>query len=159
MIIQERADKLIHLGDVEKITVDLLDKTIKRLPDFHQFGLLDFIIQASEDDNIFDGNIRKDVKIMLVKLKYVESIRPTSQKYILTQLGRAVKGSGGHYAYLESLAESLQEEKDHKKIEFLSNKSTAELNTYLYKTRWLPHILALIATIISIIALCYSVEA
>jgi hypothetical protein len=72
---------------------------------------------------------------------------------IITYHAHQILKNGGWLKHCEEWSLKEQEEEKRKKLELESLRWTTQVNKWLFKTRWLPHLLALAAFIVSIIAI------
>lgn len=117
-------------------------------PERSTFNILN--VFAKQNINLAN-KLYRDLKSEIIDNGYAESAGGSIVK--LTVLGREVRKFGGHYAYKQkSELQKIQDEKI-KLAEHENTLSSLKVNHYLYKTRWWPHVLALSAVVISLIAL------
>jgi hypothetical protein len=98
------------------------------------------------------------VSIFLEEEGFITVHNTTFYTFKLSEKGRVVKKLRGYENYFEHVESEAKKIKAKEDAEFESARSTAELNTWLLKTRWLPHILSGLAIIISVIALLISLK-
>lgn len=129
----------------------LFDESLLHMPSYGIFDPRHVIESLGKNNNIVE--VRTLALELFDLLRAHGFITPDRMNYSLTDLGRLAKDNGGYNKYLESqkLEEKDAKEKSIAEIENLH--LTNQINKFLYKTRWLPHILSILAFIISILSL------
>lgn len=107
------------------------------------------------DEDDFDEYLefieyRKTINSMLDDYKIIKKPFTNSLDIVLTKFGVEVVDQGGWFKYLENEKLKEQFESDKVNIEFENLKSATEVNEFLLKTKWLPHIVAIISLLFSI---------
>lgn len=143
----------------ENLIIDVADKIIDILPEFSDVFTLDIqsnlLEQAKdiEDESKINSKYSKAYDLILSQ-GYISPLKSSSiPKTILTDLGREVKRSGGHNQYLQKLDLEKNREETRRELEAKNIETSIKLNEYLLKTKWLPHLLSLIALVVSVIAI------
>ena len=136
----------------DKEILDLIDKIIIDAPEHYNIPV-DQILKDFGLENI--GYLNIGVKNGIHNLGYGVVIHKQGffPSLVLTDLGREVKRLGGHYNYKKQI--QIEETRNQLKYdaELKNLKSSTRLNAFLYKTKWLPLIISILALIISLVAL------
>lgn len=132
----------------EDLVYDLVDFVLTEAPPLRSFTI-DNLLKSSRRS--YHPTVRIDALRFLESNGYIEKT-PTGS-LILTSLGREARGYGGYYKYEDKLTLDSIAATEKEMVELGNLESSQMVNNYLYKTRWIPHILSLIALIVSLIAL------
>lgn len=141
------------LSENDKEVLDLIDLVIQQCPE-HTVFYIGTIIE--EDLNLSDKKYLADkVRSGMYNLGYIEitQIINLLSNITLSDFGKEVKRLGGHYKYIKWLENEDKKEQIKYEAEVKNLESSTKLNDWLYRTKWLPLILSIIALIVSLIAL------
>lgn len=127
-----------------------IDSLLLKIPQNYAFN---FYVEISKLENgkSFHENFRKEIKNLMVDYQYIEEISHIHNK--ITTHGRNVRRLGGHLKYLEQEGQLNKAKKEKEEIEAENTRLSLRNNTWQYRTRWWPHVIALIAVFISLWAL------
>lgn len=140
--------KIYQTPEDEKIIFLWIDKIVEFLPAFESDSFLSLMakMQCNEDEILI-----KNIGYTMLKLQILETkIQGVIQ---FSDFGRIIKEHGNYSKYLNVLNEQKQKQiiKEQKEIENLNFSIT--LNKWLIRTKWLPHLLSILALIISLISI------
>lgn len=119
-----------------------------------------FDIESNKNSRILDEDdfadysefieYRKLINLILDEYKLIKKPFTNSLDIVLTKLGTEVINQGGWIKYLENekLKEQIENEKLNAELENL--KTSTEVNKFLLKTKWLPHVVAILSFLFSI---------
>jgi hypothetical protein len=132
----------------EKIVFDWIDKVVEFLPEFESdmFKSLMHNMNCTESDNII-----KCIGYTMLRLNILEL---RSESFIqFSEFGRLVKKHGNYSKYLNWVESQKILEENRQQTELENLKYSIQMNKWLLRTKWLPHLLSLLALIIALIAL------
>ncbi|NMJ87317.1 MAG: hypothetical protein EX285_05700 [Thaumarchaeota archaeon] len=127
-------------------TNEKIDRYLDKLFKADSYSL--FVTDLYEEVPLFNRDIARIDEIM----QDADLISQTKEVRKLTTYGEQICNEGGWLAYLKSREKQAKKEKKLRLKEEEMLEYDLKVSKYLYKTRWLPHILALISLVISIIA-------
>jgi hypothetical protein len=137
--------------DIE--VIDLIDKVIQLCPEHSVFYIGNII---EEELNLPDKKyLANEVRSGMYNLGYIDIMQVVAliSNVTLSDLGKEVKRLGGHYNYIKWIENEERKEQVKYEAEVRNLESSTRLNDWLYKTKWLPLILSIIALIVSLLAL------
>src|SRR5690606_15200269 len=89
----------------------------------------------------------KNVTQLMVSLNYLKIVNVIYVE--LTDYGREVKSLGGHFAYLAAQKANKDFSNRMTEVEFENLQYEIKINKWLLKTKWLPHVISILAIIVS----------
>jgi hypothetical protein len=107
------------------------------------------------DEDFFDDysefiDYRKYINLMIEDYKLIHKSFTNSLDITLTKHGNDVINQGGWLKYLENEKNDAEFNKEKSKIELENLTTSTNLNKFLLKTKWLPHIVSVISLAFSI---------
>lgn len=124
-----------------------IDQHLYKLYEAENYSM--FTSDLYGDVPIMDNGIARLDELMLDK----GLISERNEVRTLTDIGEQIGATGGWLKYLKTQETRNQEEQERQRKEDEKLYYEARISKYLFKTRWLPHIIALISLILSLIAL------
>jgi outer membrane protein OmpA-like peptidoglycan-associated protein len=89
-------------------------------------------------------------KLFAEELQKKELVKIYESLCILTEKGKLIVNEGGWYKYLEKQKQFEKRIEEKENLEFEKSKVDLSLNKWLLKTKWIPHILAIISLLMSL---------
>jgi hypothetical protein len=130
-----------------------IDKLFCIFPEYGHFRLFEITKQSHlspSDKNLAEEN--DAIEIMLIStFKYVESTHKSNLFFKLTDLGREVKETGGHFAYLKKIADKAAADTERQKLSDEKLKYDVKNAKRIFKTYWWTFWLAIIGFVISLV--------
>lgn len=130
-----------------------IDHLFKFFPEHGHFRLFEIIKQSNLSPSDKNLAVENDaIEIMLVStFKYAESTHKSNLFFKLTDLGREVKKTGGHFAYLKKLADKEIADLDRQKLNDEKLLYDVKNAKRIFKTYWWTFWFAIIGFAISLV--------
>lgn len=116
-----------------------VDSILPLLPDFNSFKIGDVIMRSEVSEltkRLMISNLSSFEELLEKKLCYIKVHPSFNLLYTLTPLGRLVKTSGGHFAYLEKLAVEKKENQERQKLNDEKLNYDVKNAKRIFKTYW-----------------------
>ncbi|MEO4005818.1 hypothetical protein [Flavobacterium sp. CAU 1735] len=138
----------LHFKEFEIQEVeDFIDEFISKWPSYNEYFVYDILVDTMKTDKgVYLYNL---ARFLLVQRGIIKTGGAFDE---LTDYGRQIKSKGGYKKYLEEINSLERKQKYRTELELKNLEITTDLNKWLYKTKWLPHILSILAFLISIAA-------
>lgn len=132
----------------EKRIFEWIDRIIEFFPKYEKdiFASLIHKMNCKEELPIINN-----IGNTMLKLNIFEKVGDHFIQF--SSFGREIKDFGNYTSYVEHLTKLKNVETYKQKKEIENLESSIKMNKWLLKTKWLPHIISLIALIASILAL------
>ena len=137
-------------------TIELVDKVLPFFNDHDFTNLYDPFLAIGFTESDLTGPKQRlmydTLSVLKNSLEYVFPYGDSGQYFLLTQLGREVKISGGHFAYLNKIVEresinNLRLERKDK-----ADKLDLQIKEWQVRTKYFPYIVSILALTVSIIS-------
>ena len=137
-------------------TIELVDKVLLFFNDhdptniykpFLAIGFTEIDLTGPKQRLMYDT-----LNVLKNSLEYVFPYGDSGQYFLLTQLGREVKISGGHFAHLNKIVEREALNKLRVERKDRSDNLDLQIKEWQVRTKYLPYIVSILALIVSIIS-------
>jgi hypothetical protein len=138
-----------HTPEDEKIIFTWIDKIVEFMPSFQSdsFRAVTEKLECCESEDL-----TKSIGYTMLSLNILEP-SPTEGLIQLSDFGRVVKNHGNYSKYLASLEDKKMQQITRSLKEMENLNYSIAINKWLLRTKWLPHVLSILALIISLLAL------
>ncbi|MEP7145212.1 MAG: hypothetical protein ABI707_20165 [Ferruginibacter sp.] len=142
----------------------LADRLFPHMPDRITFDLEDVIrnsnFEEEEKNELIYTNQTVPVLSVLLDFGYATESKDFNERGYceLTDMGRAVKKAGGHFAYQQIVGAGEIVEKKRQERKDKSDEFDLKIKNWTYKARYIPYIFSSLALIGTIISLSISIK-
>lgn len=133
-------------------SIELADKVLPFFNDYDMTNIYGAFTKAGLSNKEIQELRLIDETIFALKntLGYIEKTGNSGQWYLLTDLGRHVKKSGGHFAYLKKIEEKALADTERQRLNDEKLKYDVKNAKRIFKTYWWTFAFALVGLFISL---------
>lgn len=134
-------------------TIELADKVLPFFNDHDMTNMYKPFLDSgiSEDDIKHNQTKIHETLNVLKNLRYIEAVGDNGSWKLLTEIGRKVKSSGGHFSYLKNIEDKVIAETERQKLNDEKLKYDVKNAKRIFKTYWWTFGIAIAGFAISLV--------